>query len=406
MKRIVIYFITLFLLVNLQDGKACTSIIISGKVTPDGRPLMWKHRDTEVPFNHIAYFNDGGYPFIGLVNSVKSSEDVWTGSNETGFSIMNTASFNLKDDDVKEMDKEGALMRKALNICKTVNDFEHFLDTLSRPMRVEANFGVIDAFGGAAYFETKNDRYFKKDVNDPQLAPNGYLIYTNFSFEGRKDEGLGYIRYDNATTIFLNMQQEGYTPQRILQKASRSFYNSQLGIDLKKDTHNPNQASGWFVEQDMIPRKESTAAIVIQGVKPGTNPEMTTLWTALGYPPTAIAVPLWVKMGKDLPALVSYDKQLGTAPLCLYASQLMNKVYSIHRGNGAKYLHWQLLWNDSNEGYMQQVQETENRIFQLFNFRMQDWSRKGLDIKEVTKLYQELTPVIKETYNKLNSQPM
>lgn len=406
MNRIGLYLIALFLLVNLQDGKACTSIIISGKATSDGRPLMWKHRDTEAPFNHIAYFNDGRYSFIGLVNSDKNSGDVWTGSNEAGFSIMNTASFNLKDDDVKEMDQEGALMRKALNVCKTVKDFEHFLDTLHRPMRVEANFGVIDAFGGAAYFETKNDRYFKKDVNDPQLAPNGYLIYTNFSFEGRKDEGLGYIRYDNATAIFLKMRLEGYTPQRILQEASRSFYNSQLGIDLKNKEQSPNRINGWFVEQDMIPRKESTAAIVIQGVQSGMNPEMTTLWTALGYPPTAIAVPLWVKMGKKLPALVSYDEQLKTAPLCLYASQLMNKVYSIHRGNGAKYLHWQLLWNETDTGYMQQVQETENQIFRLFNSHMQDWNQNGLDMKVVDKLYQEVTPVIQETYSKLNSLPM
>ena len=27
-------------------------------------------------------------------------------------------------------------MRKALRVCKTVQDFEHFLDTLPRPMRI------------------------------------------------------------------------------------------------------------------------------------------------------------------------------------------------------------------------------------------------------------------------------
>lgn len=26
---------------------ACTSAVISGKVTPDGRPLLWKNRDTD-----------------------------------------------------------------------------------------------------------------------------------------------------------------------------------------------------------------------------------------------------------------------------------------------------------------------------------------------------------------------
>ena len=45
--------------------KACTSIIITGKATPDGCPLMWKHRDTGAPYNHIGYFDEGGYRFLG-----------------------------------------------------------------------------------------------------------------------------------------------------------------------------------------------------------------------------------------------------------------------------------------------------------------------------------------------------
>ena len=53
---------------------------------------------------------------------------------------MNTASFNLKDDDVQEMDHEGRLMRRALEICKNQQDFEHFLDTLSRPRLSRGQF--------------------------------------------------------------------------------------------------------------------------------------------------------------------------------------------------------------------------------------------------------------------------
>lgn len=146
-----LFIILACLSIILQHSEACTSIIISGKATPDGRPLMWKHRDTGVPYNHIVFVNEGGYRFLGLANSDSTQTDaIWTGSNETGFSIMNTASFNLKDDDIKEMDQEGILMRKALGTCRTIADFEHLLDTLPRPLRVEANFGVIDAYGGAA----------------------------------------------------------------------------------------------------------------------------------------------------------------------------------------------------------------------------------------------------------------
>ena len=64
------------------------------------------------------------------------------------------------------MDREGILMYKALGICRTVEDFVTFLDTLSRPMGVEANFGVIDACGGASYFEVDNSGWVRFDVAD------------------------------------------------------------------------------------------------------------------------------------------------------------------------------------------------------------------------------------------------
>ena len=371
-------------------SNACTSIIISGKATPDGRPLMWKHRDTGAPYNYIGYFDNGRYAYIGLVNSDDKDGAIWTGTNETGFSIMNTASYNLKDDNVKEMDREGYFMRDALKVCKTLGDFEHYLDTLSRPMRVEANFGVIDAYGGAAYYETNNQRYYKKDVNDPNLAPDGYMIYTNFSFEGRKDEGKGYVRYETAKKIFKEMKKEEFTPQGIFQKASRSFYNSLLEIDLEDPNCDANQHSGWFVEQDFIPRLESTASIVIQGVKKGMNPELTTMWTVLGYPPTSVAVPLWVKMGKEQCNLVNYNKKYKTAPVDWCSSELKNKIYSIKRGNGHKYLHWQLLWNKEQTGYMQKLAPVEEEVFALFNAHKKEWEKKDhLDIPKIRHLYKE-----------------
>lgn len=381
-----------------EPAAACTSIIVSGKATPDGRPLMWKHRDTGAPYNHIVYVDEGGYRFLGLVNSDEPQGSVWTGSNETGFSIMNTASFNLKDDDVREMDQEGMLMRKALKVCRTVADFEHFLDTLPRPLRVEANFGVIDAYGGAAYYETNNRRYYKKDVNDAALAPEGYLIYTNFSFEGRPDEGLGYLRYENATRIFKQMQTEGITPARIFREASRSFYNPLLGIDLMKDEDSPNKRTGWFVEQDFIPRYESTASIVIQGVRPGTNPEQTVMWTALGYPPTALPVPLWVKMGSEQPAWVTYDADRKTAPLCYFSSSLKERVYSIRRGNGQKYLHWQALWNAGGTGYIQLLQPVEDEIFRLFEKPLAAEVSEGPDLAEIRRLYREADGLLRAAY--------
>ena len=178
---------------------ACTSVIISGKVRADGKPVMMKHRDTSHKSNDIRWFQGEKYSFIALVNTdVEEEREAWAGTNSAGFSIMNTATYDLKEDDVPadQMDKEGYLMYRALEICATVEDFEHFIDTLSKPMGVEANFGVIDAQGGAAYYEIDNWKIRAKyDVNE---EPSGYRVVTNFTWQGRVADRKGVDRYERA----------------------------------------------------------------------------------------------------------------------------------------------------------------------------------------------------------------
>ena len=279
--------------------------VFTGKVTADGRPLLWKHRDTGEENNRIQFFKGEKYSFLALVNSPDTTASAWAGTNSAGFSIMNTASYNLKDDELKEADKEGELMFKALSVCRTLEDFEKLLKKLPKPLGVEANFGVIDALGGAAYYETNNNSFVKVDVNDPKIAPGGYLIYTNFSYTGRMDEGMGYIRYTTANQIVSGYSQfHNITPHWIFNNLSRSFYHSLMGFNLKEKNSFIEQYSGWFVDQDFIPRKSTSASIVIQGVKNGENHELTTMWSILGYPPAGIAVPMWVKAGEEQPSFM------------------------------------------------------------------------------------------------------
>jgi len=74
----------------------CTTGIITGKHTVDGRPILFKHRDSDFEQNKLMYFNDGKYDYIGLVNSADTEgNEVWGGSNSTGFSIINSASFGF-----------------------------------------------------------------------------------------------------------------------------------------------------------------------------------------------------------------------------------------------------------------------------------------------------------------------
>ena len=345
------------------DIIACTSAIFTGKCTPDGRPLMWKHRDTGEPNNRVQYFKGEKYTFYALINSPDFfNNEAWTGTNEVGFSIMNTASYNLKDDDVpsKMMDKEGVVMYKALATCRTLKDFEKMLDKYPRPMGVEANFGVIDAEGGAAYYEVNNDSWTKVDVNDPKIAPQGYMVYTNHSNTGRLNEGMGYVRYTNADKIVKEQiaRNGAITVQWIMQNLSRTFYHSVLGIDLNKDKELVAKCNGWFMDQDFIPRKSSTCSIVVEGVKKGETPKNTIMWTILGYPPVGIAVPLMVANGTDVPAFMTAEGT-GNAKMCDWVIEKKKEIFPITRGNGNKYLNYYAI-----EKYMTPAVEVENKVFE------------------------------------------
>ena len=98
MKRTLLALIAVIIsLGNAGPLSACTSAVISGKVTPDGRPLLWKNRDTDFPQNSVRYFSGECYPFVAVVNSVEDNPtDVWIGTNAAGFSIMNTQSFDFE----------------------------------------------------------------------------------------------------------------------------------------------------------------------------------------------------------------------------------------------------------------------------------------------------------------------
>ena len=362
MKRFFIAALAVALMLS-ADVFACTSAIITGKATPDGRPLMWKHRDTGENNNRIQYFKGEKYSFYALINSPDFfNNEAWTGTNEVGFSIMNTASYNLKDDNVPSsmMDKEGVVMFKALATCRTLADFEKMLDKYKRPMGVEANFGVIDAEGGAAYYEVNNNSWTKIYVNDPKIAPQGYLVYTNHSNTGRLNDGMGYVRYTSADKIMKEQiaRNGDITAQWIMQNLSRTFYHSILGIDLNKDKELVDKCNGWFMDQDFIPRKSSTCSIVVEGVKKGENPANTIMWTILGYPPIGITVPLMVANGNNLP---SYMTAEGTAnaKMCDWVLEKKAEIFPIERGNGNKYLNYYAI-----EKYMVPAVEAENQVFE------------------------------------------
>ena len=252
--------------------------------------MLWKHRDTSASDNNVEYVApaSGAHGYVALFNATdRRLEEAWTGMNDVGFAIMNTASYNIKDDNVpaSKMDREGVVMTIALRSCRTVDDFAALLEKLPRPMGVEANFGVIDAEGNGAFFETNNHSFIKYDLAD---AEDGILIRTNYSHSGRENEGYGFIREANAEHLLRPYAKRGeLTPELLTEIVSRSFYHDMYGRDMAHAGHR------WLIDQDFIPRYKSTATIVIEGCLPvedaaGLKPfelaDQYVMWTGLGYP--------------------------------------------------------------------------------------------------------------------------
>ena len=100
-------------------------------------------------------------------------------------------------------------------------------------------------------------------------------------------------------------------------------------------------------------------------------------------------------MGAEQCNLVNYNKKYKTAPVDWCSSELKKIIYSIKRGNGYKYLHWQLLWNKEQTGYMQKLAPVEEEVSALFNAHKKEWEKKDrLDVPKIRQLYKEAEEII------------
>jgi hypothetical protein len=403
--------LTLFglLIFSIQIMQACTTAVISGKHTKDGRPMLWKHRDTWAINNKIMTFNDGKYSYIGLVNSKdKSGKSVWIGYNSAGFAIMNSASYNLNNDTITQSGLEGRVMKEALQKCATIDEFEALLNAMDKPTRLEANFGVIDAQGGAAYFELGNFTITKFDANDITVAPYGYIIRTNHSFSGKLGKGGGYIRYVTADNQFMMaIKENNFTPKSIVQNCSRNMTNSLTGVNLNDYSNMPAGQPTYVSFTDYIPRRGTSSSVIVEGVKKGEAVSKTVMWTVLGWPLASICIPLWLNDDVELPTIVKYQEKLKDPPLCNMALQAKEKAFTYKWGYSYKYyINVNGLLNADNTGLIQLITPFENIVFNKANKMISKWRNGEIDNKEMKEFYNWIDVLVPKFYkNNLRISP-
>ena len=286
-----------------SDLNECTTGLASGAATPDGRPLLWKNRDVGNVNQEFHYVDDGRIPFISI--AYKNDTLYYGGINAAGFAIENSNSYNLGAAAGKNGwgygEDDGQIHRLALATCRTVDDFQTLMDSLDEGGRTRnSNYGVIDAFGGAAMFETGGHSYTRYDAID---SPDGFLIRSNYSYSGNglngRPDGWGPYRHDRAYSRFkAALEAGGITPKYIFQWVSRDI--SIDGTDpypLPFDGYVEDEAYGCIPNDEAICRNSTRGVLVAQGVRDGERPEDAVLWAMPGTQLSSIALPLWVRAG-------------------------------------------------------------------------------------------------------------
>lgn len=390
----------IMLLSGMTEVLACTTAVVSGKSTPDGRPLLYKQRDTGDLHNIIEFCYDGKFGYAGLVNSNDPTHAVWGGYNTAGFAIINSASYNLNADDPSDTkDKEGIVMKMALQQCATVEDFGRLLDSLPKPLGVEANFGVIDAKGGAAYFETGNSRYTRFDANDPKTAPGGYIIRTNFSVSGNREKDKGVCRYLEEERLFAAASAtHSIACDFFLHTVSRCLTHGLTHTNLYDMMPQHGNEPVFVPFRDYIPRYITSATVLVQGIKSGEPTSLTTMWTIAGSPLTSVAIPVWMHPDGYFPPILLPDKK-GFAPLCTWALNLKKKLFPMEEGEGNDYLNLSALINREQTGILQKNLKVEQEILLRSEEKLDSWRNKGINYGEMDELYRWINQYVSEYFS-------
>lgn len=400
MKKILLRLLLILIPVILSPGaEACTTFIISGKHTPDGRPVLYKNRDTDEMRNALLFFNDGKYRYIGLVDCNENLRTmVWGGYNEAGFAIMNSAAYNNNlGDTTKFADQEGVIMKLALQNCRDLADFENLLRTLPKPLGVDANFGVIDAYGGAAFYETGNYKFIKYDANDQQVAPEGILIRTNYSHSSDITKGFGFARYKTAAIALNELKPEKFTPGYFLNNISRNLFHSLTETDLASKIPRKRDTPEFRFFIDYIPRNSTASAIMIIGARDEMHIRESVMWTILGFPLASVAVPVWISAGSELPEVVLPDDSL-KAPLCTAALKLKSECFPLTYDRGYNYINLSAIMNRENKGYMQMLKPVESAILEKASRIQEGLSNRKMSETDVIDFYHWLDTFLSEKY--------
>jgi hypothetical protein len=192
------------------------------------------------------------------------------------------------------------------------------------------------------------------------------------------------------------------TPTEALNLFSRQYRHEVLAID-----YDSTNAPEFTIDQDFIPRRITSAVVVFEGVASPAQAQQSVMWTALGYPACAVAVPLVMADAAHIPAYMqAYDAHATSgnelhSEMCDLSLQIKNKwVFPLHISNGSRYVSTQhiLRGTATAPSLISCTQNVEKQIEEQFCPLYQQWTAGKINDQQFLQAYDEMAKKWLQSY--------
>ncbi len=287
----------------------CTIGFVSGDITTDGMPVIFKVRDIDgwnIEYKRVQ----PAYQFAYAAHSWTTSSTAWMGINEHGFGVVQSASANFSGGSSLE---NGIFMTHALKNCVSIADFDslvEYTDTLSR--YTLANYIVFDITGDAALYEMSNDTHA---VYYPDTS--GMLVRTNFSYIGNTERP-GWERMVRAKSLLLGAKGDevldaewicrnliGYLHRDGIDPYPLPF-TGQFG-DLPTGVMDTDTAGNRTIAS-----KTTVAASVIVNPPAGGDPQLSHMYCYFAHPAVSVPFVMFPNSEESPPYVTGLDSPMFT----------------------------------------------------------------------------------------------
>lgn len=381
--------IIVFVVGFLFNVEACTIVAVSGNVTADGRPLLLKNRDSSI--GNLTIRIGKGLNHTYLCHHSINYGYALAGYNDAGFAIVNSDSYNMPN---SSNTWNAYIMQLALERCATVDEFAYLLDTITKPVALASNYGVMDAQGNVTIIESNAYAYTRFDVDS---TASGYLIRTNYSMS---EDTTGICQATPTslpryliTSSYLDdaIMTNGFITKEDLLALTRCLIDSD-GNDLHDYAPFDEYSYTPVPFRCYVPRYISNGAMVIQGLLPNELPKLTVAWSMVGPPMASVTVPYLITPEYALPhkAKLSSD---GHSWFSSVGQQLKNDCFVDNVS-----LDLAKLYDLNGTGVMQKIEQIEEEILERGN-RLVDKMRTGTaSCIDVENYYSWIDGYVEEKY--------